>query len=136
MPPGGQLRQLQKNCDNYTTHLPTYYFMVALADDSGKGNGGASGRTIFVNGFVFGTDDNALTNHFGTVGAIEDHHFQSKGSAVITYVKAASAQRAVTELEGTTMTGQNRYVAVKLDTPLRKGSDTAGQEGKAASQTS
>merc|ERR1711892_1514800 len=92
-------------------------------DDSGKGSSGASGRTIFVNGFVSGTDDDALTNHFGTVGAIEDHHFQSKGSAVITYVKAASAQRAVTELDGTTMTGQNRYVEVKLDNLPRKGSN-------------
>merc|ERR1712129_157673 len=84
-------------------------------EDSGKGDSGSSGRTIFVNGFDIEVDDDILTNHFGTVGAIENHHFLSKGSAFIIYVEAASAQRAVTELDGTTMTGQNRYVAVKLD---------------------
>jgi len=104
--------------------------------EKAKGKGRPSGRTIFVNGFDFKTDDDALTNHFGTVGAIEDHFFQSKGSAVITYAKASSAQRAITALGGTTMPGQKRYVDVKLNIPLRKGSDTAGQEGKAASQTS
>merc|ERR1712106_950927 len=87
---------------------------------SGKGGSRPSGRTIFVNGFDFETDDDALTNHFGTIGAIEDHHFQSKGSAVITYVEAASAQRAVTKLDGTTMTGQKRYVAVKLGSRARR----------------
>jgi len=110
--------------------------MGGKPDDSGKGDSGFSGRTIFVNGFDFGTDDDALTNHFGTIGPIEDLRLKSKGSAVITYVEAASAQRAVTELDGTTMTGQIRYVSVKLDNLLRKGSNTAGQEGKAASQTS
>merc|ERR1712129_229688 len=110
--------------------------MGGKPDDSGKGDSGFSGRTIFVNGFDFGTDDDALANHFGTIGAIEDHHLKSKGSAVITYVEAASAQRAVTELDGTTMTGQNRYVAVKLGKSRRMGSNTAGQEGKAPSQMS
>merc|ERR1711892_347685 len=92
-------------------------------DDSGKGSSGASRRTIFVNGFVFGTDDDALTNHFGTVGAIEDHHFQSKFSAVITYVKASAAQQALTKLDGSTMRGQSRYLDVKLDDRDRNGGE-------------
>jgi len=85
----------------------------------GKGGGGGSGRSIFVTGFEFETDDNALEKHFASMGAIEDYHFQSKRSAVITYVKASAAQQAVTKLDGSTMRGQSRYVAVKLDDPDR-----------------
>merc|ERR1712086_313435 len=89
---------------------------------SDKGDSASSARTIFVKGFDFGTDD-ALTKHFGTVGAIEDHHFQSKFSAVITYVKASSAQRAITDLDGSNVNGQTRYVEVKLDEPDGNGGE-------------
>lgn len=95
----------------------------------GKGGGDASGRTIFVRGFDFGTDDDALTWHFGKMGAIEDYHFQSMGSAVITYVKEAAAQKALAKLDGTTMQGQSRYVSIKLDDPDRDGGGK-GKSGK------
>jgi len=97
---------------------------------SGKKGGDGSGRTIFVSGFDFGTDDAALEWHFKSMGAIEDYHFQSKGSAVITFVKAASAQRALTKLDGSTLEGQGRYVDVKLDDPDRTGDKGKGK-GKA-----
>merc|ERR1712086_988330 len=84
-------------------------------EDSGKRDSRPSGRTIFVYGFDPETDDDALTNHFGTVGAIEHHHFQSKVAAVITYVEASAAQEALTKLGGSTMSGQRRYVDVRLD---------------------
>merc|ERR1711892_1520455 len=90
---------------------------------SDKGDSASSARTIFVKGFDFGTDDDALTNHFRTVGAIEDHHFQSKFSAVITYVKASAAQQALTKLDGSTMRGQSRYLDVKLDDRDRNGGE-------------
>jgi len=90
---------------------------------SGKGGRGVSGRSIFVTGFDFETDDAALTRHFGNIGAIEDYHFQSKRSAVITYVKASVAQQAVTKLDGSTMRGQSRWLEVKLDDPDRNGEE-------------
>jgi len=90
---------------------------VVVKMDDPDWAGRPSGRTIFVNGFDSETDDDALTNHFGTVGAIEDHHFQSKRSAVIIYVEASAAQQAVTTLDGSAMNGQSRHVAVKLDEP-------------------
>jgi len=74
-----------------------------------------SGRTIYAYGFDPDTNDDALTNHFGTVGAIEHFHFQSKVAAVITYVEESAAQAAVTTLSGTTMSGQRRYVDVRFD---------------------
>merc|ERR1711865_226281 len=96
--------------------------------DSGKVGSRPPGRTVFVIGFDFGSvkasNHDALMNHFGTVGAIEDHHFQSRRSAVITYVKASSAQQALTKLDGSTMSGQSRSVGVKLDAP-----DPNGGEG-------
>jgi len=95
-------------------------------EDSGKRDPRPSGRTIFVYGFDPKTDDDALTKHFGTVGAIENHHFITKVSAAITYVKESAAQKAVTKLDGSTMSGQKRYVDVRIDTKpwskLRQGS--------------
>jgi len=88
---------------------------VVVKMDDPDWAGRPSGRTIFVNGFDSETDDDTLKNHFGTVGAIEDYHFQSKRSAVIIYVKASAAQKAVTTLDGSAMNGQSRNVAVKLD---------------------
>jgi len=99
-----------------------------------KGGGGAPGRTIFVSGFDFETDDDALTQHFGKIGAIDDFHFQSKSSAVITYVNESAAAQAVSELDHSTMRGQNRYVDVKMDGADRggggyKGSSKGGGKG-------
>jgi len=85
-------------------------------EDSGKRDPRPAGRTIFVNGFDPETDGDALTKYFGTVGAIENHHFISKVSAAITYVKESAAQKAVTKLDGSTMSGQKRYVDVRIDT--------------------
>jgi len=100
---------------------------------SGRGGGDASGRIIFVTGFDFDTDDAALEWHFGKMGAIETLHFQSRTSAVITFVKASNAQRALTTIDGTTMSGQSRHVTVKLDDPDRKGKGKGGKgSGKGA----
>merc|ERR1712086_926152 len=90
---------------------------------SGKVGSRPPGRTIFVIGFDSKTDDDAFMNHFATVGAIEDHHFQSRRSAIITYVKASSAQRAITDLDGSIMSGQTRYLEVKLDEPDGNGGE-------------
>lgn len=73
------------------------------------------GRTVFVHGFDTQTDGDALTNHFGTVGAIEQHQFLSKSSAIIIYAEESAAQQAVEDLDRSTMNGQSRYVVVKLD---------------------
>jgi len=96
-------------------------------EDSDKRDYRPSGRDIFVYGFDPKTDSDALTNHFGTVGAIEGHHFLTKVSAVITYVKASAAQQALTKLDGSTISGQKRYVDVRLDDPDRNGGQAAGQ---------
>jgi RNA recognition motif-containing protein len=107
--------------------------------DKGKGKGKGSGkhsenggeendgRAVVVMGFDFGTDEATLKGHFNKVGAIDTLYFQSKSSAVITFVKEASAERALAELDGTTMKGQSRYVGVKLDEPDRKGRKGSGK---------
>mmetsp|Transcript_60904 Transcript_60904/g.96661 ORF Transcript_60904/g.96661 Transcript_60904/m.96661 type:complete len:97 (+) Transcript_60904:43-333(+) len=76
---------------------------------------------IFIRGFEYDTDEDLLKTHFGKVGKIDDLYFQSNGSAVISYKTAAVANRAVEELDGTTIKGQQRYVSVKLDDPDREG---------------
>merc|ERR1711892_1128649 len=75
------------------------------------------GSTIFVQGFNYDTDEEAVTKHFGAVGAIKDLHFQGRGAAVITYKKSSAATRAVNELHETSLEGQSRAVVVKMDDP-------------------
>lgn len=111
----------------------------------GKGKGGGKkgggkgkrsseeGTAVFVNGFEYDTDDFAIKKHFGKVGKIADLHFQSKGSAVVVYEDADAADRAVSELDNSTMKGQERYVTVRLDDPDRgrkgKGKSKGGSKG-------
>merc|ERR1719272_2862162 len=83
--------------------------------------------TIFVNGFNYNTDEDAVKKHFGAVGPIKDLHFQSRGAAVITYEKSSAAARAVKELHETSLEGQSRFVVVKLDDPVR---ERNGDKGK------
>merc|ERR1712039_462562 len=90
--------------------------------DSGKGfgggfggGGGGDGRSIFVNGFDFGADEGSLHAHFSGVGAITSIDFRGQGAALIQYQDADSAQRAVRELNGTTIAGHQRYCSVKMD---------------------
>mmetsp|Transcript_103567 Transcript_103567/g.231259 ORF Transcript_103567/g.231259 Transcript_103567/m.231259 type:complete len:206 (-) Transcript_103567:109-726(-) len=94
--------------------------------DSGKGykggfsggfgsGGGGDGRTIYVSGFDFGADEAALQEHFSGMGTIAALNFQGQGAALITYVEADAAQRAVRELDRTTMSGHTRYCSVKMD---------------------
>jgi len=92
----------------------------------GKGGGAAAGRSVFLTGFDFDTDESAVQAHFGKMGAIESLYFQSKWSAVVTYVDASAAQKAVSKLDGSTMSGQSRYVAVRLDDPDRSGGKGKG----------
>jgi len=103
---------------------------------SRKGGENTVGRAIFVSGFDFGTDEAALEWHFKPMGAIETLHFQSNGSAVITFVKAATAEKAIAKLDQSTMDGQSRYMDVKMDDPDRerkgkgKGSGKSSGKGK------
>eukprot|EP00933_Yihiella_yeosuensis_P081447 TRINITY_DN9505_c0_g1_i1.p1 TRINITY_DN9505_c0_g1~~TRINITY_DN9505_c0_g1_i1.p1 ORF type:complete len:204 (-),score=66.01 TRINITY_DN9505_c0_g1_i1:206-817(-) len=77
--------------------------------------GGGDGKSIFVNGFDFGAEAAALEDHFGGMGRIQNLYFQGKGSAVITFEDESSAQRAVEELDRSTISGHSRFVSVKID---------------------
>jgi len=83
--------------------------------DGDRSGGGGDGRTIYVSGFDFGADEALLQDHFGGVGTIATLSLQGNGAALIQYVEAASAQRAVAELDRTTMDGHSRYCSVKMD---------------------
>jgi RNA recognition motif-containing protein len=82
---------------------------------------------VFISGFDWDTDEKVLSDHFKSVGAIKELYFQSKGAAVVTYEKAASANRAVSELHETTMKGQTRYCSVREDNPDREQSEGKGK---------
>lgn len=81
----------------------------------GGGGGGRDGRSIYVTGFDVGADEFQLREHFGGVGQIDSLRFQGNGAAIIQYVDAATAQRAVGELDRTTMSGHSRFCRVKID---------------------
>jgi len=87
----------------------------------GKGRGGdhkdedpaGSGR-VFVRGFDFGTDDAQFEGHMSTAGPIHQVHWVTKGSAVVVYKKKASAAKAASQLNQTTIEGNSRYMDVIL----------------------
>merc|ERR1712039_913703 len=83
-------------------------------NQGGKGGSKPSGYSIYVSGFEPKTDDVAIKKHFGKAGYITDLYFKSTGSVVVTYDKVASARRAVKELDGSYMKGQERYVAAHV----------------------
>jgi len=87
----------------------------------GKGRGGdhkdqdpvGSGR-VFVRGFDFGTDDAQFEGHMSTAGPIHQVQWVTKGSAVVVYKKQASAVKAASQLNQTTIEGNSRYMDVIL----------------------
>lgn len=89
---------------------------------------------VFVNGFDFDTPENIIENHFSGVGDIRDLRLIGKGSAVVTYSSPDEANRAVSELNETTMEGNRRYINVKID---GKGDDKGGKgKGKGKGKSS
>merc|ERR1712110_1216993 len=91
---------------------------------NGGKNGGKSGKhrdedpvgsgRVFVRGFDFGTDDEQFEGHMSTVGSIHKVHWVTRGSAVVVYQEEASAVQAVSQLSGTTIAGNSRYIDVIL----------------------
>jgi len=78
--------------------------MAALAEVS----------AVFVNGFDFGTTEEALQSHMGAAGTVLSVAMQ-KGSAVVTYATPAEAQLAVSSLNKSTVPGNTRFIDVQLD---------------------
>jgi len=72
-----------------------------------------SGR-VFVRGFDFGTDDDMFEGHMKAAGPIHTVHWCTKGSAVVVYKRKASAVKAASQLQGTTIDGNARFIDVIL----------------------
>jgi len=72
-----------------------------------------SGR-VFARGFDFGTNDEQFEDHMSTVGAIHQIHWVTKGSAVVVYKRKASAVKAASQLNQTTIEGNSRFIDVLL----------------------
>merc|ERR1712139_242844 len=78
-------------------------------DEDPKGSG-----RVYVRGFDFGTDDAEFEAHMKTAGPIHQVHWVTKGSAVVVYKKKASATKAASQLNQTTIEGNSRYIDVLL----------------------
>jgi len=70
-----------------------------------------SGR-VFVRGFDFGTSDEQLYGHMSKAGPIHTVHWVNKGNAVVVYKTLASATKAASTLDNTTIPGNSRYINV------------------------
>merc|ERR1719203_1779510 len=68
-----------------------------------------SGR-VFVRGFDFGTDDEQFEGHMKAADPIHAVHWVTKGSAVVVYKKKASAIKAASTLDKTTIDGNSRFM--------------------------
>eukprot|EP00441_Pelagodinium_beii_P042545 CAMPEP_0197649730 /NCGR_PEP_ID=MMETSP1338-20131121/29479_1 /TAXON_ID=43686 ORGANISM="Pelagodinium beii, Strain RCC1491" /NCGR_SAMPLE_ID=MMETSP1338 /ASSEMBLY_ACC=CAM_ASM_000754 /LENGTH=189 /DNA_ID=CAMNT_0043223981 /DNA_START=63 /DNA_END=632 /DNA_ORIENTATION=+ len=82
---------------------------------------------VFISGFDFETPEDVIESHFASVGSVKEVRYAGKGSAVVSYDSAADADRAVDELNNSTMEGNRRYVTVRLDKGKGKG---GGEKGK------
>eukprot|EP00929_Paragymnodinium_shiwhaense_P078579 TRINITY_DN4074_c0_g1_i1.p1 TRINITY_DN4074_c0_g1~~TRINITY_DN4074_c0_g1_i1.p1 ORF type:complete len:320 (-),score=92.00 TRINITY_DN4074_c0_g1_i1:203-1162(-) len=80
---------------------------------SGKEDPPGSGR-VFVRGFDFGASKEELLDHMRSAGEIHDHHWVSKGSAIVVYEEKSAAKTAAETLNGTTFSGHSRYIDVIL----------------------
>jgi len=72
-----------------------------------------SGR-VFVRGFDLGTDDDMFEGHMKAAGPIHTVHWVTKGSAVVVYKRKASAEKAASQLNKTTIEGNERFIDVIL----------------------
>lgn len=72
--------------------------------------GATGGCRVFIRGFDFGTTDEMFEGHVGQVGTIERVQWCTKGSAIVTYSSPEEAQAAVSQLSGTTIEGNSRYI--------------------------
>merc|ERR550514_918254 len=72
----------------------------------------AGSARVFVRGFDFGTTDQQLENHMKTAGPIYTVHWVNKGNAVVVYKSKASATKACSTLDNTTIPGNSRYIEV------------------------
>jgi len=88
---------------------------------------------VFVSGFDFDTPESAIESHFGTVGPVSDVRLQGSGNAVVTFESVGDAQRAVDELHSSTIEGNKRWVAVRLDKGKGKGKGEGKGKGKGKS---
>merc|ERR1712176_1139711 len=79
-------------------------------DDSAADPAG-SGR-VYVRGFDFGTTDEQLEGHMSQAGPIHTVHWITKGSAMVVYKRKASAAKAVSSLDKTTIDGNSRFIDV------------------------
>merc|ERR1719254_330931 len=96
--------------------LPWMKKMMGKGGGKGKGKkkGGdhkdedpaGSGR-VYVRGFDFGTDDAQLEGHMSAAGAIHKVHWINKGSAIVVYKKKASAVKAASQLNSSTIEGNS-----------------------------
>jgi len=79
---------------------------------------------VFVNGFDFDTDQDAIAGHFEAIGRVADIKLIGRGSAVVRFENAEAAEHAVQELNETTIPGNRRYITVKMD------QEKGGKKGK------
>ena len=70
---------------------------------------------VFVRGFDFGTTDEELQAHCGSVGSVTQILWTTKGSAIVEYSSPAEAAAAIETLNGTTIPGNARFIDVKMD---------------------
>mmetsp|Transcript_4565 Transcript_4565/g.10257 ORF Transcript_4565/g.10257 Transcript_4565/m.10257 type:complete len:219 (-) Transcript_4565:185-841(-) len=82
---------------------------------------------VFIAGFDYDTPESIVREHFGAVGHVTSVRLGGKGSAVVTYDQTHDAERAVEELDKSTMEGNRRYVSVRLDA---KGEGKGKSNGK------
>lgn len=69
---------------------------------------------VFVRGFDYGTEEDAIRAHFQQAGPVSSVELWGKGAAIVTFGAPAAAEAAV-KLDRSVIPGNSRFVEVKLD---------------------
>lgn len=76
---------------------------------------------VFVSGFDFDTPEDAIGQHFESIGNVTDVRMIGRGAAVVRFDNAGAADQAVQELNESTISGNRRFINVRLDGEKGKG---------------
>merc|ERR1719343_1885167 len=85
---------------------------------------------IYVSGFDFGTTEDQIGDHFEGIARVSDVRLVGSGGAVVRFDDPGAADRAVGEMNGSTISGNRRYINVKIDGDRSGGKKGGKGDGK------
>eukprot|EP00929_Paragymnodinium_shiwhaense_P099778 TRINITY_DN6160_c0_g1_i2.p2 TRINITY_DN6160_c0_g1~~TRINITY_DN6160_c0_g1_i2.p2 ORF type:complete len:198 (-),score=65.97 TRINITY_DN6160_c0_g1_i2:235-828(-) len=82
--------------------------------------------SIFVRGFDFDTPESAIAEHFESIGKVASVELIGRNAALVHFDDSSVAQRAIDEKNESTISGNSRYINVRMDGDKGEGKGKKG----------